>query len=82
MIPRLSDSDLQQLRNDGNDEAADEILRLRDAVVWRDRRLDLLQREAKRMREPEATLVFDILANGALLPDPTGSRYGVTPAGR
>lgn len=28
------------------------------------------------MRDPERTLVCDILANAALLPDPKGLRYG------
>lgn len=39
-------------------------------------RMDLLQKQQERMREPERTIVCDILANGALLPDPDGKRYG------
>jgi hypothetical protein len=31
------------------------------------------------MRDPERTLVCDILANGTLLPDPNGERYGFDP---
>jgi len=41
-----------------------------------DRKLRLLQTEQHRMRDPERTLLCDILANGQLLPDPQGSRYG------
>jgi len=40
------------------------------------RRCDMLQAEQKRMRDPERTLVCDIPANGQLLPDPHGKRYG------
>lgn len=50
-----------------------------EARVSRDfyqRRCDMLQAEQKRMRDPERTLVCDILANGQLLPDPHGKRYG------
>jgi hypothetical protein len=28
------------------------------------------------MRDPERTIVYDIIANGAMLPDPEGKRYG------
>lgn len=41
-------------------------------------RCDLLQANQHRMRDPERTLVCDILANGALPPDPTGERHGGT----
>jgi hypothetical protein len=78
----LSDRDLQQLRNDGLDHVVDEVLRLRDACDWHRRRFAALQREQRRMREPEATVVCDILANGNLLPDPHGHRYGELAAGR
>jgi hypothetical protein len=40
------------------------------------RRCNMLQAEQRRMRDPERTLVCDILANGQLLPDPHGKRYG------
>lgn len=39
-------------------------------------RINMLAQEQKRMRDPERTLVCDIIANGQLLPDPTGTRYG------
>jgi hypothetical protein len=41
-----------------------------------DRKLRLLTKEQHRMRDPERTLLCDIIANGQLLPDPSGSRYG------
>lgn len=48
----------------------EQLARVRD-------KLDMLQREQRRMRDPERTLVCDIIANGALLPDPDGKRYGM-----
>lgn len=58
---------------------------LRDADFYRARCNSLLN--AKRMmREPERTILCDILANGKLLPDPNGERYGKSendkPSGR
>jgi hypothetical protein len=38
-------------------------------------RFDLLQAHQHLMRDPERTLVCDILANGQLFPDPAGTRY-------
>lgn len=43
-------------------------------------RLHRLQQENARFREPERTILCDILANGTLLSDPDGKRYGVPPA--
>jgi len=43
---------------------------------WYQHRVDMLQCEQHRMRDPERTLVCDIIANGTLLPDPDGKRYG------
>ena len=40
-----------------------------------------LQQENHRFREPERTILCDILANGTLLPDPEGKRYGIPQAG-
>lgn len=40
------------------------------------RRVDLLQTWQQRMRDPERTIVCDIIANGQTLPDADGSRYG------
>jgi hypothetical protein len=39
-------------------------------------KIELLQSEQKNFREPERTIVCDIIANGFLLPDPDGTRYG------
>ncbi len=41
-----------------------------------DNKLRLLAKEQHRMRDPERTLLCDIIANGQLLPDRDGSRYG------
>jgi hypothetical protein len=38
-------------------------------------RCQRLQQENRRFREPERTILCDILANGTLLPDPSGTRY-------
>ncbi len=40
-------------------------------------RCNRLQTEQKRFRDPERTILCDILANGTLLPDPNGKRYGI-----
>lgn len=40
-------------------------------------RCELLQQVQKHMRDPERTIVCDILANNTLLPDPEGKRYGL-----
>jgi hypothetical protein len=39
-------------------------------------RCELLEKVQKYMRDPERTIVCDILANNNLLPDPEGKRYG------
>ena len=51
--------------------------RLTRSVAFYKQRADLLQQAQKNMRDPERTMVCDILANGALLSDPKGDRYGV-----
>lgn len=53
-----------------------ERLRAADSKWWYKHRVDMLAEHQKRMRDPERTLVCDIIANGQLLPDPDGSRYG------
>jgi len=55
---------------------AEQWNRLVHAHNWYKKRVDMLGREQRRMRDPERTLVCDILANGQLLPDPNGERYG------
>jgi hypothetical protein len=58
-------------------ETAERLLaEARARIRWHERRADLLQKVQRTMREPERTLVCDILANGSLLPDPSGKRYG------
>lgn len=39
-------------------------------------RVELFQKVQQYMRDPERQIVCDILANGGLLPDPSGKRYG------
>lgn len=56
-------------------EQAAEIARLKSSRDFYRTRCDLLQKLQVRMRDPERTLVCDILANGCLLPDPNGDRY-------
>lgn len=42
-----------------------EVMRLRDALEWRDKRLAALGNAQTKMREPERKMVCDILANGS-----------------
>ena len=42
-------------------------------------RVQLLEANQSKMRDPERVLVCDILANGQLLPDPDGKRYDTRP---
>ena len=53
------------------------IKRLEDSVSFYKRRCELLQTVQHQMRDPERTIVCDILANCALLPDLDGKRYGI-----
>jgi hypothetical protein len=53
-----------------------EIKTLKSTLDFYKQRCDLLQQQQSGMRDPERTIVCDILANGVLLPDPKGSRYG------
>jgi hypothetical protein len=43
---------------------------------WYRCRVKLLEQHKSMLREPELTLVCDIMANGQLMPDPDGKRYG------
>lgn len=57
-----------------------EIDELRDSLAFYKRRCDALQEWQSKMRDPERTIVCDILANGTTLhPDYSGNRYKVTP---
>lgn len=64
------------------DELVEHCRKMKGQHEWRGNRLDLLARVQKHMRDPERKLVCDILANGQLLPDPTGSRYGFKTTGK
>lgn len=68
------------LEND-NYNLAKMLKRAEDARDWYKRRVELLEKIQKHMRDPERTIVCDILANGQLLPDPRGKRYGFAATG-
>ncbi len=53
-----------------------ERLRIAESKWWYKHRVEMLAENQPRMRDPERTLVCDIIANGQLLPDTDGSRYG------
>ncbi len=54
----------------------EKLKRAESSRQWYAHRCDMLQREQKRFGDGKArTLLCDILANGQLLPDPTGERY-------
>lgn len=63
------------------DAAVEMIERLEDAeksADWHKRRWMALQMHQTKMREPERTIVCDILANGELMhPTVAGNRYSV-----
>lgn len=52
------------------------IEKLEHSLSFYKSRCELLQKIQKYMRDPEQTIVCDILANNSLLPDPEGTRYG------
>jgi hypothetical protein len=54
----------------------EKIEKLKSSKEWYAFRCELLQKVQKYMRDPERTIVCDILANNSLLPDPSGERYG------
>ena len=56
----------------------EEIDQLRQSVEFYKRRCDTLQEWQSKMRDPERTIVCDVLANGHTLPpDNAGDRYKV-----
>ena len=63
------------------DELIEHCRKLAHSADWNRRRVEMLSRLQKHMRDPERTLVCDILANGQLLPDPEGNRYGFAATG-
>ena len=66
------------------DAAVEMIERLElaeSAVAWHQRRWMALQMHQAKMREPERTMVCDILANGELMhPTVSGDRYAIKDA--
>ena len=66
------------------DAAVEMIERLEEAeasVAWHQRRWMALQAHQMKMREPERTIVCDIIANGELIhPTVAGDRYAVKDA--
>ena len=63
------------------DELVERCSWLEHSQDWNSRRVKMLSMFQKHMRDPERTLVCDILANGQLLPDPHGKRYGFVTTG-
>lgn len=75
----MTESPITKPEADGGVALPQPCAALDDALVMialYERKLRLLTKEQHRMRDPERTLVCDIIANGQLLPDPNGSRYG------
>ena len=57
-------------------EMIDRLEAAESSVAWHQRRFMALQMHQKKMREPERTMVCDILANGELMhPTVAGDRY-------
>jgi len=63
------------------DELVEHCRWLEHSQDWNSRRVKMLSMLQKHMRDPERTLVCDVLANGQLLPDPHGKRYGFVTTG-
>jgi hypothetical protein len=63
------------------DELVEHCRKLTHSADWNRRRVDMLSQMQKHMRDPERTLVCDVIANCQLLPDPTGKRYGFATTG-
>jgi len=59
------------------DELVEHCRKLTHTADWNSRRLGMLLRMQKHMRDPERTLVCDIIANCQLLPDPDGVAEGI-----
>jgi len=57
-------------------DAAKELKDMTQSRNFYRQRIDLLVQWQSKMRDPERTIVCDIVANGQTLPDHDGSRYG------
>ena len=85
---RRDDEDISQFDvnkiGEAIDAAVEMIERLElaeSAVAWHRRRWMALQMHQTKMREPERTMVCDILANGELMhPTVSGDRYAIKDA--
>jgi hypothetical protein len=66
-----------RLLEDHNNAQEGELRHLQHSTDFYKRRFDLLQKVQTHMRDPERTIVCDILANGTLLPDPNGKDMGL-----
>ena len=59
-------------------ELLDRLEEAEASAAWYERRCSALQEQQSKMRDPERTIVCDILANGAVLPpDYAGDRYAI-----
>jgi len=63
------------------DELVEHCRKLAHSADWNRRRVEMLSRLQKHMRDPERTMVCDILANGQMIPDPQSKRYGFAATG-
>lgn len=64
------------------DELVEHCRKLAHSADFNGSRVKILSQLQRHMRDPERTLVCDILANGQLLPDPSGKRYGFITTGK
>ena len=60
-----------------NEQLRKDLTHLESSRHWHRVRVELLSAFTPHMRDPERQLVCDILANGQILPDPEGKRYGI-----
>lgn len=72
---RIADKEYSPLLKELIDQREDDMHMLR---FYR-KRIDALQEWQSKMRDPERTIVCDILANGCTL-EPAGDRYNMSPA--
>ena len=63
-------------------ELVEHCKKLAHTADWNERRIWLMTKFQSQMRFPERNLVCDIIANGQLLPDKSGKRYGFVTTGK
>lgn len=71
----MNPKEIRALIIDSLVEAEKELRRLNRKVSFYRGRFVLLSQLQNRMRDPERTMVCDVIANGSLLPDPQNQRY-------